>query len=83
MDKPADSPNPATTFWGSFTQPPNLLILMTDQQPSPKYMPGDWVEKNLSHLAALQKTGVTFPNAMTNSIACSPNRARSRRFVTI
>jgi len=67
--------NTPTTFWGPFTQPPNLLILMTDQQRTTQHMPRDWVKNNLPNLYALQQTGVTFPNAMTNATACSPSRA--------
>jgi choline-sulfatase len=64
-----------TNFWGPFTQAPNLLILMTDQQRTTQHMPRDWVKNNLPNLWALQQGGVSFPNAMTNSTACSPSRA--------
>lgn len=66
-----------TTFtpWGPFAQPPNLLILMTDQQRTAQHMPGGWVRDNLPNLWVLHQSGVSFPNAMTNTTACSPSRA--------
>jgi len=72
MDKPSK-----TTFtpWGPFAQPPNLLILMTDQQRTAQHMPDGWVKNNLPNLWALHQGGVSFPNAMTNTTACSPSRA--------
>lgn len=75
MDKPTDSKTTPTTFWGPFTQPPNLLILMTDQQRTAQHLPREWVQRNLPNLWALQQGGVTFPNAMTSTTACSPSRA--------
>jgi arylsulfatase A-like enzyme len=62
-------------YWGPFTQAPNLLILLTDQQRTAQHLPAGWVQKNLPNLWALMQGGVTFPNAMTNTTACSPARA--------
>ncbi len=64
-----------SSFWGPFTQQPNILILMTDQQRTTQHYPAGWAEKNLPNLTQLQNTGVTFPNAMTNTTACSPSRS--------
>lgn len=64
-----------TSYWGPFTQQPNILVLMTDQQRTAQHYPADWVTNNLPNLTQLQSTGVTFPNAMTNTTACSPSRS--------
>ncbi len=61
-------------FWGPFTKQPNILILITDQQRTTQHYPSNWVEKNLPNLTALQQSGVTFSNGMTNTTACSPSR---------
>jgi choline-sulfatase len=63
-----------TSYWGPFTQPPNLLILLTDQQRTAQHLPAGWVQQNLPNLWALMQGGVTFPNSMTNTSACSPAR---------
>lgn len=62
-------------YWGPFKQAPNLLILLTDQQRTAQHLPAGWVQQNLPNLWALMQGGVTFPNAMTNTTACSPARA--------
>jgi choline-sulfatase len=62
-------------YWGPFTQAPNVLILLTDQQRTAQHLPAGWVQQNLPNLWALMQGGVTFPNAMTNTTACSPARA--------
>src|SRR5882757_9558980 len=62
-------------YWGPFKQAPNLLILLTDQQRTAQHLPAGWVPQNLPNLWSLMQGGVTFPNAMTNTTACSPARA--------
>lgn len=62
-------------YWGPFKQAPNLLILLTDQQRTAQHLPAGWVQQNLPNLWSLMQGGVTFPNAMTNTTACSPARA--------
>ena len=59
--------------WGPFRQQPNLLIFLTDQQRTAQYLPKHWVQNNLPNLWALMQSGVHFPNAMTNTVACSPS----------
>lgn len=61
--------------WGPFKQAPNLLILLTDQQRTAQHLPAGWVQQNLPNLWAIMQGGVSFPNAMTNTTACSPARA--------
>lgn len=75
-DEPTGStPAPSGQYWGPFTAPPNVLVLMTDQQRTAQYLPASWVAKNLPNLQQLMQTGVCFPNAMTNATACAPSRS--------
>lgn len=69
-----NQPRTTNEAWGPFTQAPNLLILMTDQQRSAQHLPAGWVENHLPNLWRLMQTGVRFPNAMTNASPCSPAR---------
>ena len=64
-----------TTGWGPFSKPPNILIIMTDQQRSVQHFPPGWQEANLPWLTHLQETGVTFPRGMVSTTACSPSRS--------
>lgn len=54
---------------------PNILILITDQQRSIQHFPEGWAEEHLPWTTHLKKTGVTFPNNMCSSTACSPSRS--------
>jgi arylsulfatase A-like enzyme len=65
----------STPYWGPFTQQPNLLIFVTDQQRTAQHLPAGWVQNNLPNLWKLMSSGVTFVNGMTNTTACSPARA--------
>jgi len=69
------APAPSDQYWGPFTQPPNVLILMTDQQRTAQYLPASWGAKHLPNLQQLMQAGVCFPNAMTNATACAPSRS--------
>ncbi|MGK2955238.1 MAG: sulfatase-like hydrolase/transferase [Solirubrobacterales bacterium] len=57
--------------------PPNLLLIITDQQRQPRHWPENegWLEKLVPADAELSSTGVTFTNACTASCMCSPSRA--------
>lgn len=56
---------------------PNILLLMTDQQRTvferDSFPPG-WKERFLPNLAELERTGVRFPNHITNTTPCTPAR---------
>jgi len=60
--------------------PPNLILLITDQQRQPQHWPADpaWLEQ-LEQLAPndaeLRRTGLTFTRAFTATAMCSPSRA--------
>ena len=57
--------------------PPNLLLLITDQQRVPMHWPAEpgWVERLTPADAELARTGITFRNATCASAMCSPSRA--------
>jgi arylsulfatase A-like enzyme len=53
----------------------NVVMFITDQDRAIQHFPEGWTEKNLPGLTRLQRHGVTFRNAFTNSCMCSPARA--------
>jgi choline-sulfatase len=53
----------------------NVILFITDQERAIQHFPPDWARKNLPGLTRLQRHGVTFPHAFTNSCMCSPARA--------
>jgi choline-sulfatase len=52
----------------------NVVLFVTDQERAIQHFPPGWAEKNLPGLTRLQRHGVTFRNAFTNSCMCSPAR---------
>jgi choline-sulfatase len=58
-------------------RPPNLLLLITDQQRQPRHWPQDpgWLRELMPNEAELARTGLTFRNGFCNSSMCSPSRA--------
>jgi choline-sulfatase len=57
--------------------PPNLVLLVTDQQRFPMHWPDrpGWLRELTPNDAELQRTGLTFTHAFVNSCMCSPSRA--------
>jgi len=57
--------------------PPNLLLILTDQQRQVRHWPEDpaWLEELLPADTELSRTGVTFTEACAASCMCSPSRA--------
>lgn len=53
----------------------NVVMFITDQDRAIQHFPPGWAERNLPGLRRLQRHGVTFNNAFTNSCMCSPARA--------
>ncbi len=58
-------------------RPPNLLLLITDQQRRPRHWPGgsEWVRELMPNDAELARTGLNFRNGFCNTSMCSPSRA--------
>ena len=57
--------------------PPNILLLITDQQRYPCHWPDEpgWLRELTPNEHELASTGLTFRNAFCNSSMCSPSRA--------
>ena len=62
---------------GAGSRPPNLLVLITDQQRTPRHWPDEpgWMAELMPNDAELARTGVSFQNAFCNTAMCSPSRA--------
>jgi choline-sulfatase len=58
-------------------RPPNILLLITDQQRQPRHWPDDagWLAELMPNEAELARTGLVFDNAFCNTAMCSPSRA--------
>jgi choline-sulfatase len=58
-------------------RPPNILLLITDQQRYPRHWPdsGEWLRDLMPNDAELARTGLTFRSAFCNTAMCSPSRA--------
>ena len=57
--------------------PPNLVLLVTDQQRAPMHWPTDpeWLDALMPHDAALRRSGMSFSRAFIPTAMCSPCRA--------
>ena len=62
---------------GDTKPPPNLILLLTDQQRFPMHWPEDpaWLEKLTPGDAEIARTGVSFSEACVATCMCSPSRA--------
>jgi arylsulfatase A-like enzyme len=58
-------------------RPPNLILLITDQQRAPMHWPDEpgWVDRLMPHDAELRRTGFSFNRAFCATAMCSPSRA--------
>ncbi len=56
-------------------QPPNILMIITDQERAVQHFPPGWEEKNLPSMTLLKQNGLSFKNAVCNACMCSPSRS--------
>ena len=58
-------------------RPPNLILLVTDQERAPQHWPDDpaWLDALMPNDAELRRTGMSFTRAFIPSAMCSPSRA--------
>ena len=58
-------------------RPPNLLLLITDQQRRARHWPDErgWLKRLMPNDAELARTGLSFTNGFCNAAMCSPSRA--------
>jgi arylsulfatase A-like enzyme len=58
-------------------RPPNLILVVTDQQRAPQHWPEDsaWLDALMPNDAELRRTGLSFTRAFIPSAMCSPSRA--------
>jgi choline-sulfatase len=58
-------------------RPPNLVLLVTDQQRATQHWPEDpaWLDALMPNDAELRRTGMSFTRAFTATAMCSPSRA--------
>ena len=53
----------------------NIVIIMTDQQRSPLFLPQQWVQNHLPSFERLKKNGIEFTHGFTNTCQCTPSRS--------
>lgn len=56
-------------------QPPNILMIITDQERATQHFPPGWEEQNLPNMTLLKQHGLSFKNAVCNACMCSPSRS--------
>jgi arylsulfatase A-like enzyme len=58
-------------------RPPNIVVLITDQQRATRHWPEDpgWLRGLMPNEAELERTALRFTNAFCNTAMCSPSRS--------
>ena len=57
------------------SQPPNLLMIITDQERATQHFPTGWEQEHLPNMTLLKQNGLSFKNAVCNACMCSPSRS--------
>lgn len=52
----------------------NLMLVLTDQERPPMWIPPDWEKANLPHTTRLKSQGLTFSRAFCCTAMCTPSR---------
>lgn len=56
-------------------KPPNIIVILTDQERYPTHWPEGFAEKNLVSNERLKRNGIFFTKAYTAASECTPSRA--------
>ena len=56
-------------------QPPNILMIITDQERATQHFPPHWEQEHLPNMTLLKQNGLSFNNAVCNACMCSPSRS--------
>lgn len=59
---------------GQFASPMNLMLIMTDQERPPMWIPAGWEAANLPNTTRLKNNGLTFTHAFCATAMCTPSR---------
>ena len=57
------------------TDPPNIVLILTDQSRIPQHWPDGWAQAHLTADQRLAASGITFRRFFCNASMCSPSRA--------
>lgn len=52
----------------------NIILILTDQQRTLQWFPPGWEERNLPAMTFLKRHGMSFPQSVNNTCACTPSR---------
>ena len=65
---------PAASSKAAGTSRKNIILILTDQQRTVQWFPPGWERRNLPAMTFLKRHGISFPQAVNNTCACTPSR---------
>lgn len=76
---PSTNPPPATapsseSAGTTPTAKKNIIIILSDQQRIVQWFPPNWEQEHLKAMNFLKQYGITFPQSVDNTCACTPSR---------